>query len=87
MRDDITNHRNRWYYQHRDLLRPLLHTGSVFVDNLEQAFRQQEGTTTAYIPLHDIDEQPQLIKGGTMKDYQVCSFVRSPWMIQTDNVA
>jgi len=31
-----------------------------------------------YIPLHQVEEQPKAIKGGTMKEYQVCSVRTRP---------
>ena len=60
--------RKRWYYQHREILRPLLPPNSTFISTLEREISQ---STVLYQPRREIDEQPELIRGGQMKDYQV----------------
>jgi SWI/SNF-related matrix-associated actin-dependent regulator of chromatin subfamily A member 5 len=59
--------RNRWLHRHRHLFVPLLPAKTHFFDNLEK----HVNAGTGHIPLHELDEQPSLVKGGQMKDYQV----------------
>ena len=33
-----------------------------------------------YVPLHELDEQPKLVKGGEMKDYQIQGLSFLVWM-------
>jgi SWI/SNF-related matrix-associated actin-dependent regulator of chromatin subfamily A member 5 len=67
--------RKKWLYCHRTLIKPLLPSNSGFFDNLEKEigmWGEEQGVS--FVPLHELDEQPILVKGGYMKDYQVRSF-------------
>ncbi|EGO28787.1 hypothetical protein SERLADRAFT_434683 [Serpula lacrymans var. lacrymans S7.9] len=61
--------RRRWLHRHRDLFLPLL-PASTFFDNLKNEI-EESGEKASYIPFHALDEQPKLIQGGTMKEYQL----------------
>lgn len=79
-RVSLDSARRRWLHKHRDLFLPLL-PSSIFFDHIAKDL-QTSGDETPYIPLHELDEQPKLIKNGTMKGYQV-SHTKSerPWMV------
>jgi SWI/SNF-related matrix-associated actin-dependent regulator of chromatin subfamily A member 5 len=47
---------------------PLLPQKNNFFDHLEKEMKRDHH---GYVPLHELDEQPALIQGGQMKDYQV----------------
>ena len=49
---------------------PLLPATSALFDNIAKEI-EESIDTNPYVPLHQLDEQPKLIEGGTMKDYQV----------------
>lgn len=62
--------RKRWLHSHQDLFRPLLPPTSLIFDNIAKEvnnFRDKK----SYVPLHMLVQQPELVKGGAMKDYQV----------------
>jgi SWI/SNF-related matrix-associated actin-dependent regulator of chromatin subfamily A member 5 len=65
--------RKRWLYRHRHIFEPLLRANGVFFDNLQKEIHASTDKAT-YVPIHQLDEQPKLIKGGSMKDYQVTEF-------------
>jgi SWI/SNF-related matrix-associated actin-dependent regulator of chromatin subfamily A member 5 len=65
--------RKRWLYRHRHIFEPLLRANGVFFDNLQKEIHASTDKA-AYVPIHQLDEQPKLIKGGSMKDYQVSEF-------------
>ncbi|CAL1715435.1 unnamed protein product [Somion occarium] len=71
--------RRRWLHRHRHLFMPLLPESSSFFENLER----EVGNSTdegVYVPMHQLDEQPLLIKGGQMKDYQLQGLSFLTWM-------
>jgi SWI/SNF-related matrix-associated actin-dependent regulator of chromatin subfamily A member 5 len=62
-------------YCHRAIIEPLLPSNSSFFDNLEREIRLSgEKEAPSFVPLHGLDEQPKLVQGGYMKDYQVRIF-------------
>jgi hypothetical protein len=56
--------------KHRDLFEPLLPPSNKFFENLGAVADRDHH----YVQFHNLDEQPALIKGGEMKDYQVRFF-------------
>lgn len=54
-------------YHHRDLFKPLTRSNNVFFENIELDTK----THGAYAPMEQVNEQPRLVEGGEMKDYQV----------------
>lgn len=62
--------RRRWLLKHRDLFTPLLPPNSHYFAALEKETKNSTDKST-YKPLHEIEEQPELVKGGQLKDYQV----------------
>ncbi|KAF9241300.1 P-loop containing nucleoside triphosphate hydrolase protein [Melanogaster broomeanus] len=54
--------RRRWLFRHRDIFQPLLPSTSFFDTGRWKG---------VLCPFHAITEQPKLIEGGEMKDYQV----------------
>lgn len=71
----IDTARRIWLHRHRHLFLPLVPAKSNFFDNLGKESKLDH---SSYIPLHQFQDQPSLIYGGQMKDYQVRSlkFVR-----------
>lgn len=66
--------RKKWLYCHQAIIRPLLPSNSNFFDNLQNeisAWHDQDAPS--FVPLCTLDQQPKLVEGGTMKDYQVRS--------------
>lgn len=61
--------KRRWLHKHKDLFLPML-PSTTFFDHIEKDLKTSNNDTL-YIPLHELDEQPKLIKNGIMKDYQV----------------
>ncbi|KAG9310832.1 P-loop containing nucleoside triphosphate hydrolase protein [Chiua virens] len=61
--------KRRWLYSHRNLFQPLLPSTNFF-DVLRKEVAELEGNVT-YVPFHALTEQPTLIQGGEMKDYQL----------------
>ncbi|EIN05640.1 hypothetical protein PUNSTDRAFT_145612 [Punctularia strigosozonata HHB-11173 SS5] len=78
--------RRRWLYRHRDLFVPLLPASSTFFLNLQKEIESAaseapvKGGSTEYIPFHELDEQPKLVTGGTLKDYQLHGLSFLVWM-------
>ncbi|KAH8093223.1 P-loop containing nucleoside triphosphate hydrolase protein [Cristinia sonorae] len=66
----VENARHRWVQRHRKLFEPLLPESSNYFNTLEKEIKVANDRTP-YFPLHELDEQPKLIKGGEMKDYQL----------------
>ncbi|OCH88895.1 hypothetical protein OBBRIDRAFT_733561 [Obba rivulosa] len=71
--------RKRWLYVHRDLFTPLLPDSSVVFDNIARELGSSNGKLTC-LPLHELDEQPKLVTGGVMKDYQLHGLSFLSWM-------
>lgn len=65
--------RKHWLYKHRELFEPLLPDTSNFFSVLGKELKGSSDSGS-YVPLHELDAQPRLVKGGEMKDYQVCSY-------------
>jgi SWI/SNF-related matrix-associated actin-dependent regulator of chromatin subfamily A member 5 len=61
--------RRTWLHRHRRLFEPLLPQGSSFVTNSQKELEILNKAT--YVARRAVEEQPKLIEGGTMKDYQV----------------
>lgn len=61
--------KRRWLFRHRDLFQPLLPSTNFF-DVLRKEL-SEIGEKVTYVPFHALTEQPSLIQGGEMKDYQV----------------
>ena len=62
--------RRRWLHKHRDLFEPLLPSSSNFFTHLEKEMKSST-TKGNFHPFHQLDEQPKLVTGGQLKDYQV----------------
>ena len=62
--------RRRWLHKHRDLFIPLLPPSNHFFATLENELKVSTDKGS-YKPLHELEKQPELIKGGQLKDYQV----------------
>ncbi|KAH9924947.1 P-loop containing nucleoside triphosphate hydrolase protein [Amylocystis lapponica] len=71
--------RRRWLYRHRNLFVPLLPPKSALLENMEKEVNAS-ADKAQYVPLHELDEQPRLVKGGTMKDYQLHGLSFLVWM-------
>lgn len=65
--------KRRWLFHHRDLFQPLL-PSTHFFDVLRKEITDI-GEKVTYVPFHALTEQPTLVQGGEMKDYQVCVVV------------
>lgn len=70
-RDVRDRARQRWLFCHREILEPLLPSNSNFFAQLQKEIEHSSNDAVSFVPLHELDEQPKLIKGGYMKDYQV----------------
>ncbi|KIJ64208.1 hypothetical protein HYDPIDRAFT_28649 [Hydnomerulius pinastri MD-312] len=68
-RTELEAARKRWLLRHTDLFQPLLPSTNFF-DSLR---KEMDGTSgkVSYVPFHTLTEQPKLIVGGEMKDYQL----------------
>ena len=66
----VEDARKHWLQKHRKLFEPLLPENNTYFTTLEKELRKVKGAEV-YVPLHEIEEQPSLIQGGEMKDYQV----------------
>ena len=64
--------KRRWLYRHRDIFKPLLPPSNTFFETVKKELDATSDKPT-YVPLHQLDDQPVAIKGGTMKEYQVCT--------------
>ncbi|KAF8961860.1 P-loop containing nucleoside triphosphate hydrolase protein [Flammula alnicola] len=62
--------RKMWLWCHRALFEPLLHANSGFFEQLRKEMELNSEETISFVPFHELDEQPKLIK-ATMKDYQL----------------
>lgn len=63
--------RKRWLYCHRDVVEPLLPPNATLFDQLTKDLERNTAGPVSFKPTQVLDEQPRLIKGGQMKDYQV----------------
>lgn len=63
--------RHKWFYHHKYLFTPLVGAKSQFFANLETEMKKLAPEERSIIEFEDIEQQPKLIKGGQMKDYQV----------------
>ncbi|KAF8554251.1 hypothetical protein OG21DRAFT_1497134 [Imleria badia] len=61
--------KRRWLFRHRDLFQPLLPSTNFF-DVLRKEVTDI-GEKVSHVPFHGLTEQPPLIQGGEMKDYQL----------------
>jgi hypothetical protein len=68
--------RRRWLHAHCDLFEPLLPPSSSVLANLKKAVEESIDQGN-YVPLKEIVEQPKLIVGGRLKDYQVSKHAKS----------
>ncbi|TDL22661.1 hypothetical protein BD410DRAFT_898225 [Rickenella mellea] len=59
--------RRRWLKHHIEILAPLLPHGSPIIENI----RSDEVDEKLYTQMRVLEEQPALVKGGIMKDYQL----------------
>jgi len=62
---------HKWLYHHKNLFTPLVGAKSHFFANLETEIERLTLEKRSIVKFEKIDQQPQLIKGGQMKDYQV----------------
>lgn len=62
---------HRWFYHHKHLFAPLVGAKSHFFANLETEIKGLAPEKRSIVKLEEIEQQPKLIKGGQMKDYQV----------------
>ncbi|KAI0945925.1 hypothetical protein AcV7_010039 [Taiwanofungus camphoratus] len=65
--------RRRWLDRHCDLFIPLLPPRSTLFENIST-------DNEAYVPQHELHEQPKLVKGGEMKEYQLQGLSFLAWM-------
>lgn len=72
-RASVEGAKRRWLFRHRDIFQPLLPSTNFF-DVLRKEVAEI-GEKVTYVPFHALTEQPVLIQGGEMKDYQVCARV------------
>ncbi|KAF7979908.1 hypothetical protein HWV62_40304 [Athelia sp. TMB] len=77
-RVSLDSARRRWLHKHRELFLPML-PSATFFEHVEKGLKTSNDDTP-YIPLHELDEQPKLIKNGTMKDYQLHGLSYLVWM-------
>ncbi|KAF9219876.1 hypothetical protein BS17DRAFT_371007 [Gyrodon lividus] len=61
--------RRRWLFHHSDLFQPLL-PSTTFFESLRKEMAEA-GEKVSYVPFHALANQPTLIEGGKMKDYQL----------------
>lgn len=66
-RNERDRARNVWLLRNRHLFEPLLSSTRFF----DAVVQEQGKVDDKYSPLHQLDQQPTLIQGGEMKDYQV----------------
>ncbi|EPQ55573.1 hypothetical protein GLOTRDRAFT_121142, partial [Gloeophyllum trabeum ATCC 11539] len=71
--------RRRWTARHRRLFETLLPQSSNLLDHIEQEMKESSDKG-AYVPLHQLDEQPKLVTGGNLKDYQLQGLSFLVWM-------
>jgi len=63
---------HRWLYHYRHLFIPLVGAKSHFFANLETEVKGLAPEKRPIVKFEEVEEQPKLILGGEMKDYQVC---------------
>ncbi|TCD65790.1 hypothetical protein EIP91_002183 [Steccherinum ochraceum] len=80
-RAHLESARRRWLHRHRTLFEPLLPESSIYFKTIERELKAM-GDSAPCIPLHELDEQPRLVKGGEMKDYQLHGLSFLVWMYQ-----
>ncbi|KAF4588526.1 hypothetical protein EYR40_010078 [Pleurotus pulmonarius] len=66
-RDACESARKIWLHHHQHLFKPLLPSSSSFNTH----FGSSVDKHASFTPLHEFDQQPSLIRGGVMKDYQL----------------
>ncbi|PFH46225.1 hypothetical protein AMATHDRAFT_70336 [Amanita thiersii Skay4041] len=83
-RDARDRARKKWLYHHQRLFEPLLPTSSrsMYFDTLRKEVERMEPSQRAGVPLHELDEQPTLIKGAVLKDYQLYGLSYLVWMFK-----
>lgn len=62
---------HRWLYHHKYLFAPLVGAKSHFFTNLETEIKELAPEKRSIVKFEEIEQQPKLIEGGQMKDYQV----------------
>ena len=62
---------HRWLYHYRHLFTPLVGAKTHFFTNLEMEIKGLAPEKRAIVKPVEIEQQPKLIEGGQMKDYQV----------------
>ncbi|TFK65861.1 hypothetical protein BDN72DRAFT_800724 [Pluteus cervinus] len=73
--------RTRWLHRHRALLEPLLPPGMELLETIKREIATFP-VDVKYIEYEELQAQPSLIKGGTMKDYQLQGLSFLVWMYQ-----
>jgi len=68
----------RFILYHRQTFEPLLPSNSKFFDRLSAEAKGDHKP----IPRRELEDQPALIKGGTMKDYQLLGLSFLVWMYE-----
>ncbi|KAK7063732.1 ISWI chromatin-remodeling complex ATPase ISW2 [Favolaschia claudopus] len=69
VRADHDARRKAWVYAHRVLFEPLLPPNATYFNQVVK--EMAAGNATPPVPLREFVEQPKLITGGKMKDYQL----------------
>jgi SWI/SNF-related matrix-associated actin-dependent regulator of chromatin subfamily A member 5 len=69
--------RKKWIYYHRDLFKPLLPPSSGLFEGWS---RELGSGPSAIAPFHELHEQPSLIQGAILKDYQMYGLSFLVWM-------
>ncbi|KAF8342516.1 P-loop containing nucleoside triphosphate hydrolase protein [Amanita rubescens] len=77
-RDVRDRARKKWFYYHKQLFEPLLHSSSAYFETLKNEIERLD--SKAIVPLHELDEQPALISEATLKDYQLTGLSFLVWM-------
>ena len=61
---------HRWLYHHKHLFTPLVGAKGHFFTNLEAEIKGLAPDKRSIVKFEEIEQQPKLIEGGQMKDYQ-----------------
>ncbi len=77
-RDVRDRARKKWFYYHKQLFEPLLHSSSAYFETLKNEIERWD--SKAIVPFHELDEQPALISEATLKDYQLNGLSFLVWM-------
>jgi SWI/SNF-related matrix-associated actin-dependent regulator of chromatin subfamily A member 5 len=78
-REAILAASRRFIYRHRDVFEPLVPSNAKsFLPHLVRD--SSELDKQGYIPFHELDAQPAMIKNGQMKDYQLHGLSFLAWM-------